>query len=566
MRLYGFYTMRALIITRLSKQVEESTSAERQRKDCEELCQREGWEVIGVAEDLNVSAGKTSPFERPELSKWIGDGKTDEGRMHEIDVIVFWRLDRVVRSIIQMADLLRWLEQYGVAMKSATEPHIDLTKPMGKLIPMLVTSFAEMELEAIRERITADQQHRLKSGKYRGARTPLGYKAVKAEDGSKVLVPEPEQVKLVHEIIADLFAGKTASAIARDLNERGVPSALDLHRKVLGKKPLGGKWHGAHIHRALQSPTLLGQIEVSDPILDKRGRPVLKNGKKQYGERYVLRDESGNPIVRAEPIISVETYSKVQKLIEDRSLTVTNPREALSLLTGVLYCGYCGAPAYKMAQYNGRRHRYRCNTRQNRLEKCDNPVATVDYEWINNTFEEFLTGLMRGAMRRTRVWDPGENTAEEQAELELRLEDLIPQLGRPPYTPGSTAYELLQENITTISNNLEELKKQTTIDPGWRWESTGESFNTWWRGLSVADKNRFLKESDVRIEYRNRPDRKRGDTPDIDIQLDLEMLNGDYAGDFPAREAADIVKEIPDGYTAHVRGTSVELENREAGE
>lgn len=145
-------------------------------------------------------------------------------------------------------------------------------------------------------------------------------------------------MKLIHEIIADLFAGKTASAIARDLNERGVPSALDLHRKVLGKKPLGGKWHGAHIHRALQSPTLLGQIEVSDPILDKRGRPVLKNGKKQYGERYVLRDESGNPILRAEPIISAETYSKVQKLIKDRSLTVTNPRNRpMNSLCGLFY-------------------------------------------------------------------------------------------------------------------------------------------------------------------------------------------------------------------------------------
>ena len=32
-RLYAFYAMRALIITRLSKQVEESTSAERQCLD-----------------------------------------------------------------------------------------------------------------------------------------------------------------------------------------------------------------------------------------------------------------------------------------------------------------------------------------------------------------------------------------------------------------------------------------------------------------------------------------------------------------------------------------------------
>ena len=546
--------------------MEESTSAERQRKECIAVCEREGWEVIGVAEDLNVSAGKTSPFERPELRKWLGDGVSDHGRMHEIDVIVFWRLDRVVRSIIQMADLLRWLEIHGVDMKSATEAHIDLTKPMGKLIPMLVTSFAEMELEAIRERITSDQRHRIKSGKYRGARTPWGYKATTAEDGSKVLVPEPGQVELIHEIIGRMFDGESANAIARDLNERGVPSTLDQDRIVKGLEPLGGKWYGNHIHRVLSTPTLLGQIEVSDLIVDKQGRPILKNGKKQYGERYVLRDDSGNPIVRAEPVVSAETYAKLQKLLESRSFSISVAREALSLLTGVLFCGYCGAPAYKMAQGKGRRIRYRCSTRQKDRGECANPVATVDFEWINSTFEDYLLGLMSGAMRRQRVWNPGNNTAEEQADLEMRLQDLIPLLGKPPYVPGSTAFEMLQENITALSNRLEDLKKAAVIDPGWEWESTGELFSDWWNSLDVNGKNRFLKESEVEIYYRNRADRKRGDTPDIDIRMDLSLINGDYAGDFPARTVKEILKQVPEGYTAHVRENSVELEKRSAEE
>jgi site-specific DNA recombinase len=50
------------------------------------LCRHRDYEVIGVAEDLDVSAGKTSPFERRALREWIGDGKDDPVRTDEFDV------------------------------------------------------------------------------------------------------------------------------------------------------------------------------------------------------------------------------------------------------------------------------------------------------------------------------------------------------------------------------------------------------------------------------------------------------------------------------------------------
>ena len=55
--------MRALIVVRLSRVTEATTSPERQEQACRELCSQRGYEVVGVAEDLDVS-GAVDPFDR----------------------------------------------------------------------------------------------------------------------------------------------------------------------------------------------------------------------------------------------------------------------------------------------------------------------------------------------------------------------------------------------------------------------------------------------------------------------------------------------------------------------
>jgi hypothetical protein len=62
--------LRALIELRLSNETEETTSPDRQREQDEAYCGIRGWDIVGVCEDLDVSGG-ISPFDRPELGKWL---------------------------------------------------------------------------------------------------------------------------------------------------------------------------------------------------------------------------------------------------------------------------------------------------------------------------------------------------------------------------------------------------------------------------------------------------------------------------------------------------------------
>ncbi|WP_436405303.1 recombinase family protein [Mycobacterium asiaticum] len=47
--------MRALIVVRRSRVTDATTSPERQLQACRDLCAQRGYEVVGIAEDLDVS-------------------------------------------------------------------------------------------------------------------------------------------------------------------------------------------------------------------------------------------------------------------------------------------------------------------------------------------------------------------------------------------------------------------------------------------------------------------------------------------------------------------------------
>lgn len=136
--------LRALIVVRLSRVTDDTTSPERQRSEAERVCNERGWTVVGVAEDLDVSGGK-SPWDRPALASWLD-------RPEDYDVIVFFRLDRLVRSVAHLWKMVEWSEDHGVTLVSATEPHFDLSDRFGRLIVALVATVAELELDGIRER------------------------------------------------------------------------------------------------------------------------------------------------------------------------------------------------------------------------------------------------------------------------------------------------------------------------------------------------------------------------------------------------------------------------------
>src|SRR5690606_39502485 len=99
-------------------------------------------------------------------------------------------------------------QKHSVNLVSATESHFDLSTSMGRAIATMVAVFAEMELEAIKERTKQSYEHRVQIGNWPGGRVPYGYEPFKRPDKGWGLRPVPEQVKLIRELQDRILAGE----------------------------------------------------------------------------------------------------------------------------------------------------------------------------------------------------------------------------------------------------------------------------------------------------------------------------------------------------------------------
>lgn len=87
------------------------------------------------------------------------------------DVLVVWKLDRLGRTTRGMLEFAGDLEVRKVGLKSLTD-HIDTTSAAGRMFFTLMSAFAEMERELIRERTRAGLEVARARGR-KGGRPPV---------------------------------------------------------------------------------------------------------------------------------------------------------------------------------------------------------------------------------------------------------------------------------------------------------------------------------------------------------------------------------------------------------
>jgi len=148
--------MKVAIYLRVSTQDQTSLNQELELK---EYCQRNNYEIYQVYRDEGVSGVKTS---RPQLDLMLRDMRN---KMFE--AIIVWKFDRLGRSTAHLLQVLEELKNKNVRL-IATSQSIDTDTPMGKFFFVILSGFAEMEREIIRERILLGLQRRKTQGK------PLG--------------------------------------------------------------------------------------------------------------------------------------------------------------------------------------------------------------------------------------------------------------------------------------------------------------------------------------------------------------------------------------------------------
>ncbi|MBI3217854.1 MAG: recombinase family protein [Mycobacterium sp.] len=530
---------RAFSVVRLSRVTDATTSPERQIAACRELCSARGYDVVGVAEDLDISAGKTTPFDHPQLGKWLSDPT-------RYDVIVFFRVDRIVRRLFDLADLadlIRWSRQHSVTLVSATESHFDLSTDFGDIIALLVAKVAEMELEAISERNASAFRHNYSKGKYRGGVPPWGYIPQRDEEsGEWRLVQDPLQVNVINEVVDRVLKGEPLRSVAHDLTDRNILTPKYRFAQVRGREVAGYGWHSAGLKRALTSPTLLGRVVTREIVTDAQGRVQRDaKGRKKFGSEMLVVGDDGSPIVRTEPIVSRDIFDRLAVELSGRENRKEPTKRSSGLLLRVIYCGVCDRPAYRLKGAVGRKPRYRCSSAQHR-EPCAN--RTIDLEWAEAEVERRILANLGPLERRQRVWRVGNDHTSELDEINELLSDLTGQLGTGAFKRGTPQRERLDKRIHALTERQGELSSVPVEPAGWVYEPTGELFSDWWEEQDTEARNVWLRQMGFRIVWTSH----QGDNGRT--VLDAFELDGDLTMDLDADQLfgplGDLMKLMTD--------------------
>lgn len=100
------------------------------------------YDIIG--EYLDIASGADP--KRPQMEAMLKAAKKGE-----IQRIIALRLDRLARSVINLAELVGDLDTWGVGLEIIDQP-IDTTTPSGRLTYTILSGVAEFERELIRDR------------------------------------------------------------------------------------------------------------------------------------------------------------------------------------------------------------------------------------------------------------------------------------------------------------------------------------------------------------------------------------------------------------------------------
>jgi DNA invertase Pin-like site-specific DNA recombinase len=128
-----------------------------QRAEIEAYLERRSPTRVRWFEDLGHSGSR---LDRPAFQRMMA-----EVRRRRFDILVCYRLDRVSRSLFDAVAVLDELRRHDVRLVTLADG-ISFDGPYGSLMYALVAGLAELEREAIRERVRAG----LRAARARGVR------------------------------------------------------------------------------------------------------------------------------------------------------------------------------------------------------------------------------------------------------------------------------------------------------------------------------------------------------------------------------------------------------------
>ncbi len=443
---------RAALYLRVSttRQAEHDVSIPDQRKQGEAYCVSRGYQLVETFVEAGASATNDR---RPEFQRMIEAGTSKPA---PFDVVVVHSFSRFFRDHFELEFYVRKLAKNGVKLVSITQEMGD--DPMHVMMRQIMALFDEYQSKENAKHVLRAMNENARQGFWNGARPPIGYRIVAAEQrGAKTkkkLEIDPlhaETVRLIYRLFLEGDGVKGpmgVKAIATYLNDR----------RLFTRD--GGKWGLAQIHAILTRTTYIGEHRFNTRSHKDREK----------------KPESDVAIMAVPPLIERDIFDAVQARLKSRNPMVT-PAPVSSgptLLTGICFCAKCGGAMtmrtgkgsaggmyrYYTCSTKARQGKAGCEGRSIPMDRLDHLVASHLEERLlqPKRLETILSSLLDRRQERT------ERRREHLAELNRRITETDQRLNRLYDAIESGVAELDDVGLKDRIANLKAIRDQATAD------------------------------------------------------------------------------------------------------
>jgi DNA invertase Pin-like site-specific DNA recombinase len=280
-------------------------------------------------------------FSRPAFMQMIAD--IEAGK---IDCVAVKDLSRFGRDYIDAGRYLeRWFPEHGVRF-IAVNDNIDSGKAAYDMLVPVKNIFNAQYAKDISQKVRSAFKAKQKSGEFIGAFACYGYQ--KDPKNHNRLCIDPAAAKVVLNIFNRYESGMGKIAIAKSLNENGIPCPSE-YKKLTGERYHNGRrigsttyWTYATIHRMLSNQTYIGNLEQG-----RNARTAMHGKAKQLDRDDWIVVEGTH-----EPIISRAQWDRVQVLLQKNTYS-PDFEQNISPFAGYLTCGECGRAMVKTRTADG---------------------------------------------------------------------------------------------------------------------------------------------------------------------------------------------------------------------
>ena len=404
--------MRAAIYCRLSDEDRDKLSAQddsasiaNQKAMLVKFADSSGWSIVDIYSDDDCSGADR---QRPEFNRLLSDA-----RAGKFDIVLCKSQSRFTREMELVERYIHGLfPELGIRFISLVD-HADTEDAGNKRGRQISGLVNEWFLEELSDNIKAILTSRRRRGYHIGSSAPYGYRKDPEQRGH--LIIDPEAASTVREIFSRYLEGWGKQAIARKLNEQGVPNPTAykrIHGLTKSKKGESSLWTPVTITGILTNEVYRGHL-----VQGKQGTTSCKDPKKRV---YPREDWI---IVRGthEPIISREVWDKAWERMENSK--VPSQRGTEGIFSGKVRCLQCGGAM--ASTKNGTKRGFRC--RRHGLSRQACPGSWISLPKLERTVMAQLKILSEDWLDREQLEagiDPFPELRRERYRLEAQLRTL----------------------------------------------------------------------------------------------------------------------------------------------